>query len=124
MRTLNIHAAMAALSTAAAGARAWAANEAAANGGTLQPADADQLGTELSAIGALQDELGARALELETVIGMLEECEIALRQMSDATPANGRPIYDAREHAAAAIRKARRDLEAHATAAATAGRQA
>lgn len=111
MRPLNIRAALASLSAAATGARTWADTEAAANGGTLQPADAEMIGAELGAIGALQDELNARALDLATVIAMLGECEHALRQMADDTAPGKRPIYDATEQAHKAIRLARRDLE-------------
>lgn len=111
MRPLNIRAALASLSAAATGARIWADTEAAANGGTLPQADAEMIGAELSAIGALQDELNARALDLATVIGMLAECEAALRQMADDVEPGRRPIYDATEQAHKAIRKARRELE-------------
>lgn len=117
MRPLNIRAAIASLSAAATGARVWADTEALANGGTLRPEDAEMIGAELGAIGALQDELTARAMDLGTVIGMLTECEAALRQMADCAAPGKRPIYDATEHAHHAIRKARRDLEAmHAKA--------
>lgn len=105
MRHINTTDAITALSHAATNARNWAGND------TLSTHDREMIGRELSAIGAVQDEMGARALDLTTVIGMLAECEIALQQMAnDANRGACCPYELSRDEVRRSVRRLRGEL--------------